>query len=139
MTTCKVGHSFFLPCNPMPTPRPRATTRGGKFASVYHPADYTKFKANLTEMASVQNDRPPAPYTGPLTVRVIVLVEKARTSKLPHPTPDVDNYAKGILDAITASGVFWVDDKQIVELNIIKRWTDDHAAPGYYVSLTQRI
>jgi Holliday junction resolvase RusA-like endonuclease len=106
---------------------------------VYHPADYTKFKANLTETVRAQNDRPPAPLTGPLTVSVVVLVEKARTSKLAHPTPDVDNYAKGVLDAITAAEIYWVDDKQIVELNIIKRWTDDGAAPGYHVSLTQRI
>jgi len=67
---------------------------------------------------------------------VAVLVEKARTSKLLHPTPDVDNYAKGVLDAITASGIFWVDDKQIVDLRIVKQWTDEGASPGYRVTLS---
>ena len=137
MTTCKVGHSFFLPCKPMPTPRPRATTRGGKFASVYHPADYTKFKANLTEMVSVQIDRPPTPLTGPLVVTVDVTMEKARTSKLAHPTPDCDNLVKGVLDAITSSETYWVDDKQIIDLIITKRWTTDGAAPGYQVRVSE--
>lgn len=135
MTTCKVGHSFFLPCKPMPTPRPRATTRGGKFASVYHPADYTKFKANLTEMVRAQTDRPISPLDGPLTVTVDVTMEKARTSKLAHPTPDLDNLVKGVLDAITAAEIYWVDDKQIIDLTITKRWTLGDRPSGYLVRL----
>lgn len=35
---------------------------------------------------------------------------------------DLDNYAKSILDSLT--GVFWVDDSQITELFICKKWVD---------------
>ena len=30
--------------------------------------------------------------------------------------PDIDNYAKFILDAITKTGNIWIDDNQVVEL-----------------------
>lgn len=35
---------------------------------------------------------------------------------------DLDNFAKSILDSLT--GVLWVDDSQIVELFISKKWSD---------------
>lgn len=34
---------------------------------------------------------------------------------------DVDNYLKGLLDAITHAGHIWVDDEQIDELTIVRR------------------
>lgn len=44
---------------------------------------------------------------------------------LEHPTkkPDIDNVAKIILDALNK--VAYEDDKQVVELTVIKRWTFD--------------
>lgn len=131
-------YSFFLPCEPMPTPRPRATTRGGKFASVYQPREYMVWKAELAENVRGVNDFPSVPLTSPLTVSVVARVEKPRTSKLPHPSPDVDNYVKGVLDAITDSGRFWADDKQVRDLRIVKRWADPDTAPGFEVTITSQ-
>lgn len=37
--------------------------------------------------------------------------------------PDVDNYAKAIMDALTDSGVIWMDDAQVVDINCRKLYT----------------
>lgn len=66
------------------------------------------------------------PTRRPLHVSIEVYVTKPRTSKLPFPKPDVDNYAKSILDV--ANGILWEDDWQIQTLNIDKHWTE---GPGY--------
>lgn len=50
-------------------------------------------------------------------------LDKPRTSKLNYPHPDLDNFQKASLDAITKVGGYWKDDKQIVELIGVKRWT----------------
>lgn len=48
---------------------------------------------------------------------------------------DIDNYCKGVLDALTHAGV-WLDDEQIDELNILKcpRDKDD---PRVVVTITE--
>ena len=47
--------------------------------------------------------------------------------------PDVDNLAKAVLDAVTDSGRFWVDDSQIVELTVAKKWTTGR--PGCFLEI----
>ena len=139
MTTCKVAHSFFLPCDPIPAPRPRATARG-RFASVYHPPEYTRWKEGVAEAVRGVNDRPPEPLSVPLVVTVEVFVERPKTTKLTHPGPDIDNYAKGVLDAITQSGLIWADDKHVVDLRISKAWCDDtNPCPGFAVTVTPKV
>lgn len=41
----------------------------------------------------------------------------------PTKKPDIDNIAKVVLDAL--NGVAYVDDKQVVELRVSKRWSFD--------------
>lgn len=41
----------------------------------------------------------------------------------PCKKPDVDNIAKIILDAL--NGIAYEDDKQVIELSVIKRYTED--------------
>lgn len=137
MTTCnRVGH-FFLHCDPIPAPRPRAVARG-KFASVYHPADYTKWKEALVNEALNAQGIPEEPLAGALVVTIHTYVTPPKTTKLTHPGPDVDNYAKGVLDALTQSKAIWADDKQVVDLRITKRWCDlAQPDPGFEV-LIQR-
>lgn len=107
----------------MPTPRPRARVISGAgrkpLAVFYSPAEYREWQATAAaELGGVS-----AAYNeGPLSVHVLCVSKKPKTSKLPAPRPDVDNLGKSILDAITKDGRFWKDDAQVVNLTVLKRW-----------------
>lgn len=106
---------------PAPRPRFRVITPAGRrpIASAYSPAEYRQWQEDAHEQLISQINHPE--LTGPLTVRIHVQVQKPRTSKLSHPSPDVDNYAKAVMDAMTKAGV-WLDDKQVVALTVTKEW-----------------
>jgi Holliday junction resolvase RusA-like endonuclease len=55
-----------------------------------------------------------------LEVQLLCLATKPKTSKLFCPKPDVDNFAKSILDG--ANGILWEDDSQIIDLQVAKAW-----------------
>ena len=57
-------------------------------------------------------------FTG--AIRVELKICRKRKSPLAKNFGDVDNLAKPILDAITATGAVWLDDRQIVDLHVIK-------------------
>ena len=42
---------------------------------------------------------------------------------LPNKKPDIDNIAKIILDSLNT--IAYEDDSQVVELSVLKRWTED--------------
>lgn len=119
----------------MPAPRPRFRVIG-KFASAYMPKEYTVWKDRVIECVRGVGSIPSEPLEGPLLVTLRVLATKPRTSKLLYPSPDVDNYAKGVLDALSQSLCWWADDKQVVRLDVAKGWADAEAAPGIEVSIT---
>lgn len=75
---------------------------------------------------------PDQPIVGPVEVEIDVLAERPKTTKLDVPKPDVDNYAKGVLDAMTYAE-WWGDDAQVVSLRITKMWTE--GTPGYQVKV----
>jgi Holliday junction resolvase RusA-like endonuclease len=60
------------------------------------------------------------PIEGALVLSLDVRIPKPRTSQLPFPKPDIDNFAKAALDV--ANGILWVDDWQIWTLNQTKLW-----------------
>ena len=72
---------------------------------------------------------------GPIRARVIAYykVPKSYTKKrvqairegleYPCKTPDIDNCIKIILDSL--NGIAYSDDKQVVEITAIKRWTEE--------------
>ncbi|EQB10397.1 hypothetical protein L284_17025 [Novosphingobium lindaniclasticum LE124] len=68
---------------------------------------------------------------------IVCEVAKPKTTKLAAPKPDVDNYAKGVLDAITKDGRFWSDDSQVVGLWVSKTWTE--GAPGIHVAISKEL
>lgn len=116
----------------MPSPRPRFRVIKGKFASAYMPKKYTDHTAELVEQIQMIAGQP---YDGPLTVDLVFLCTKPKTSKLRHPKPDVDNYAKTTLDAITKAGNIWIDDTQVVQLNVTKLWAADEMEAGTAVMI----
>lgn len=134
-----------LDIDPMPAPRPRARAfmvKGKPIVSMYHPKEYTEWQKAVVEAINdeldwaVMND-PKAEYhfSGPLTVGIIVSKTRPKTTKLSAPKPDVDNFAKGILDAMTKAGV-WKDDSQVEFLAVKKQWSDE---PGVLIEVTQGV
>lgn len=114
--------TYTLDMDPMPAPRPRTrvfTTHGKSFASIYSPAEYKKWQEDASGQLIPQIDH--EPIQGDVTVGIIITARRPKTSKLLRPKPDVDNYAKAVLDAMTKAGV-WLDDSQIGSLAITKRW-----------------
>lgn len=99
-------------------------------ATVYSPANY---KVWQEEMLAALKSVPTHYTTGPVSVIILCLASRPKTTKLAAPKPDVDNYAKGVLDVITKDGRFWHDDTQVTSLTVSKRWTTD--APGILVSI----
>lgn len=123
--------SFLLDVEPMPSPRPRFRVIG-KFASAYMPKNYKDHTAELVEqLQRISTEK----FEGPLSVDLCVFVTKARTSKLLFPKPDIDNYEKTILDAITKAENIWHDDTQVVQLNSLKLFAAEENIPGYSVSI----
>lgn len=122
---------LFFTFNIEPTPqlRPRVNSRG-KYVRVYDPPKVHQFKNLLHDLALAQYKRPP--LMGALEVDLIFyrpvqrsLSKTERSRRLsnqskPVVKPDVDNYVKATLDALT--GVLWHDDSQIVKLVSEKRY-----------------
>lgn len=129
--------NFRLDLAPMPTPRPRARVISGAgrkpLAVFYSPKEYQDWqKAAAAALKSVS-----AEYTdGPVSVSVLCVAERPKTTKLSMPKPDVDNYGKGVLDAITKDGRFWADDTQVSDLTITKRWSAADRPVGITVTIT---
>ena len=133
----QVEHHFFLPITPNAAQRTRATCRG-RFAQVYQDPKYKEWLAEavslLRDIASTEDFRE---YSGsPVSIKVEVAANRPKTTKLIAPRYDVDNLEKGLWDAITTSGKWWEDDRQIIESHTHKRWARDGEAEGYYVTIT---
>ncbi len=63
----------------------------------------------------------------PLDIQIDVRPAKPKTTKLPFPKGDVDNFSKAILDACT--DILWIDDWQIRKEQINKEWSE---GDGYF-------
>jgi Holliday junction resolvase RusA-like endonuclease len=117
----------------MPSPRPRFRVIKGKFASAYMPKKYTDHTAELVEQLKLIKSEP---REGALHVDAVYWCRKPKTSKLAYPKPDVDNYEKTLLDAITKAGNLWHDDHQVVSVTHRKAWSPEDGHVGYSVSIT---
>ena len=92
---------------------------GRPIATVFNPTEYKKWIGDAVEqlIPQIHGD----PILGDLTLSLVVVAQKPKTSKLSRPKPDVDNYAKAVMDAMTDAGV-WDDDAQVAQLTATKRW-----------------
>lgn len=110
--------SVVFPFDPVPASRPRVTRWG-----TYHTKPYKSWldqaAKTLAACSAVESLADAS-----LLVFVESVCTKARTSKLTRPKGDVDNYAKGPLDAITKAARHWHDDVQVTALVSTKRFAD---------------
>lgn len=122
---------LILPIEPVAQARPRAR-RFGKGIRLYDPPKTATFKRKLHKLAKESYHG--KPLDGELEVTVIFgrsvqksISKKERKLRLlgrhrPIVKPDLDNYIKSTLDALT--GVLWVDDNAIVKMVAEKRYME---------------
>ncbi|SDN53479.1 RusA family crossover junction endodeoxyribonuclease [Limosilactobacillus mucosae] len=122
---------LILPIEPVAQARPRAR-RFGKGIRLYDPPKTAKFKRSLHKLAKASYHG--KPLDGELEVTIIFgravqksISKKERKLRLlgrhrPIVKPDLDNYIKSTLDALT--GVLWVDDNAIVKMVAEKRYME---------------
>lgn len=128
---------FFVHGLPKAQPRPRACVRGNH-ASVYDAGTANDWKYSVARTA--RENAPEKPLSGPVALFITVYLPrpkshfysgKKRGGELREGAPiycakkpDVDNYAKAIMDALTDSGVIWMDDAQVCFLQTTKQYAN---------------
>lgn len=133
--------AFFARGTPAAQPRPRMTRTG----RAYNPPTADAWKAAVKaawRLASTSAE----PFTGHLKIHLQFMIPRPKshlTSKgtltksapLHHvQKPDLDNLAKGVLDALTNASAYR-DDCQIVELRVGKVWVNELA--GCMITLSE--
>ena len=111
---------LFFEITPVAKGRPRMT-RGGH---VYTPAKTKMFEQALKVLA--KNQYIGMPFQGPIGVKIFIGIPKPKSVDrvYPHVKPDIDNYVKSICDALNQ--IVWVDDSQIIDLQVTKRYSNGH-------------
>lgn len=77
-------------------------------------------------------------WTGPLSVRIEFYYstkDKKKHGTWKTSMPDCDNIVKPLLDCMTRTG-FWMDDSQIVDLHVSKKWS---AAPAINIRVKEMV
>ena len=122
---------FTIMTEPVAQGRPRASTVHGK-VRMYDPKKSRDFKRYVSAIAAKL--APASLLEGPLQLEVKVYKpslksfskKKALAAEegLLRPTtkPDVDNYVKGVKDALNK--VIWHDDSQVVDLKVSKWYSE---------------
>ena len=126
---------IFLPGEPIGKGRPRFA-----MGRTYTPPATVAYEYALkTEAALAMRQAGLEPFEGPVAVKVVAYfsipkswTKTRRASAHLHTTkPDLDNVLK-MLDAL--NGVVWLDDAQVCEAKISKRYTTDE--PGLQITVT---
>ena len=127
--------NFFLPMKRIPCctkQQKRVAQQGGKL----HFYDSESMKAaRETFRGALAGSAPDTPLAGPVKMLIIWLFPTSDIKKHHKPkisTPDLDNLAGIFLDSMADVG-FFVNDAQVFDLRMIKRWTSDIS--GVFVEL----
>lgn len=112
---------FVIPLDAVPQGRPRFYN-----GHAVDPPASKKFKDDVAQIVAAQKDSDEL-ITSPINV-LIEIYRSAKTFGKKNGVTnkrygDIDNLAKGILDALT--GIIWADDRQIFELHVYKKLADE--------------
>lgn len=134
-------YQFEFDIEPVQQQRPRFARRG-RFVRTYDPAKTANFKKALHQLAIEQFSEEPLTGAIKVEIKFFRAIQKSISKKehekrvknehRPSVKPDLDNYIKSCLDALT--GVFWVDDNEIVDL-ITGKYYSEH--PHIEIKITQ--
>jgi Holliday junction resolvase RusA-like endonuclease len=131
---------LFVPGAPKGQPRPRAFARGGK-ARVYDPGTAEGWKGQIA--LALRPHLPPVPVDTAVGVHLHFLLPRPRghfgkrglrpsAPEFPLGSPDVDNLAKAVLDALVEIG-FLRDDRLVRRLSVCKHYAE--GAAGCHVRI----
>ena len=142
---------FFVPGDPKGQPRPRAFARkvGDKFqARVFDAGTAEGWKSQIAAVLREHVGAQVMAGAVRLSLDFVVRRPKAhfgtgkRSGQLRESAPfwctqrpDIDNYAKAVMDCITQAGGVWHDDAQVSVLQVRKIFGE---RPGVAVSITEQ-
>lgn len=133
---------IWVPGAPVSKGRPRATARGGKVRT-FTPAKTRNYE-NLVKLEAGRVMAGKPLIEGPVKLSVIASLQIPQSwskkkqaaalegTLLPTSRPDVDNYAKAVLDALNE--VVFRDDSQVVQLIARKRYSE---RPGLTIQIVE--
>lgn len=123
---------FLVPGTPVGKGRPKFARRGN-FVTTYTPERTASYE-NLVKVKAEEAMQGRTMFDGPVSVEIGLYVtppaswsQKKQREALsgtifPTSKPDVDNVLKGIMDA--CNEIVFKDDKQAVDVRVIKRYAD---------------
>ena len=116
-------YQYIIKGDPVACPRPRFTRQG----RLYYPKKYNQYKkaatAGLLYQYNIQNHER---IEEPCEIEILIITPRPKSLKknkgelVPKATkPDLDNYVKSVLDAITGAGI-WKDDNLVCSIKAAK-------------------
>lgn len=126
-----------------PVPWARARRAGNRYFVDAKTAEYKQKIAHAARLAGVKCIH--QPHAVQFTC-YFFLHRPKKSGEFPTRRPDIDNYAKGALDALNPSrtaskikkalaGIAWDDDSQVVTLIAHKRYADDDDPVGTRIEI----
>jgi Holliday junction resolvase RusA-like endonuclease len=137
---------FVVEGEPKPQPRARAFAMKGRGVRMYDPGTAEGWKAQIA--AGVKDKVPFPPWSGPVEMTVVFRISRPKghygtgrnsrvlkksAPKYPTGKPDLDNYLKAVMDALSMLS-FWTDDSIVVQTRCSKVYTNNYK-PGALIVL----
>lgn len=115
---------------PTPAGRPRVFKNGG----VSYPKAHTTY---IKEIRPTLAENKPDTITGLVSVNMLFVFPKYKTSDYPTYRADLDNLAKIPLDEMTKQE-YWSDDSLVSELVLTKRFANENEEPHTTITITEQ-
>lgn len=133
--------TFEVPGQPVPQPRVRVSTRGG-FARAYVPSKHPIHAyRQAVQFAAPKTLGAPSGAAYQLDIEAVFARPASHSTRRGlkadapayPPRCDWDNVGKGICDALT--GLIWIDDDQVVDGRVRKRYAEPGEEPHTTVTV----